>query len=77
MISKIRAMIWYILHKKNSIDHLKIVHEFLPLASRFTNRGGYFTLADVYITRSLRTQVIDLKRAYMSEVKDQARRIPS
>lgn len=77
MIGKLRAILWHMPHEKHSVDHLKIVHEFPPLGSRFTDRGGYFTPADVCITRSLRTQVMDLKRAYMSEVTDQAKRIPS
>ena len=77
MIGKLRAILWHMPHEKHSVDHLKIVHEFPPLGSRFTDRGGYFTPADVCITRSLRTRVMDLKRAYMSEVTDQAKRIPS
>lgn len=77
MIGKLRAILWHMPHEKHSVDHLKIVHEFPPLGSRFTDRGGYFTPADVCITRSLRTRVMELKRAYMSEVTDQAKRIPS
>lgn len=75
MVGRIRAAIWNVPHEKHSVDLLRIVQEFPPLGSRFTDRGGYFTPTDVCITRSLRTQVMDIKRAYASEGVDQAKRV--
>ncbi|TLD05658.1 Cytochrome P450 monooxygenase-like protein [Venturia nashicola] len=75
MVGKIRAILWNMPHEKHSVDHLRIVQEFPPLGSQFTDRGGYFTPTDICISRSLRTQVMDLKRAYALEGRDQARRV--
>lgn len=75
MVGKIRAILWNMPHEKHSVDHLRIVQEFPPLGSQFTDRGGYFTPTDICISRSLRTQVMDLKRAYALEGRDQAKRV--
>lgn len=75
MVGKIRAILWNMPHEKHSVDHLRIVQEFPPLGSQFTDRGGYFTPTDICISRSLRTQVMDLNRAYALESRDQAKRV--
>jgi hypothetical protein len=70
-----RKVLWNMLHEYNSIDYNRIIQEFLPLGSRFTERGGYFTPDDVCISRSLRTKVMTIKNEYMTERNDQEDRV--
>lgn len=66
--------VWNVPHEKHSIDYQRIVQEFPPLGSRFTERGGYFTPDNICISRTMRVSVMAIKNEYAKERNEQNER---
>lgn len=74
LFTKMRMVLWSIPHEKHSIDYQRIVQEFPPLGSRFTERGGYFTPDNICISRTMRVGVMAVKNEYAKERNEQNER---
>jgi hypothetical protein len=75
LFTRMRRVLWNVPHVKNSIDYHRIVQEYPPLGSRFTDRGGYFTPDNVCVTRTMRMRVMEVKNEYATERKEQSDRV--
>jgi hypothetical protein len=75
LFTRMRRVLWNVPHVENSIDYHRIVQEYPPLGSRFTDRGGYFTPDNVCVTRTMRMRVMEVKNEYATERKEQSDRV--
>jgi len=48
------------------VDHYRIVKEWPPLGSQFTDRGGYFTRDGIAVPKSMRDSVLLLRQRYQT-----------